>query len=100
MTPTKERINKTFDLHGESFEIEGRPTKGFFQLLDLQSDNIYLDDIESSAVVRPGLICWITGDTSASVGESVVRDGRTYEIKKLSKLRRRDEVMLQVIVLV
>ncbi len=100
METLRERAKSTLESYGESFAIEGRPTKGFFQHLDTQRMNMFFDDIEISTIIRPALIVFIPGDATAAVNETLSRDGRTYTIKKLAKLRAKDTVVMQVLLLV
>ncbi|MDH7481141.1 MAG: hypothetical protein QHH26_04075 [Armatimonadota bacterium] len=100
MEALKERAKNAFEAYGESFAIGGRPTRGVFQQLDMQRMNMFFDDIEISTITRPALIAFIPADASASIDETITRDGRTYTIKKLAKLRAKDTVVMQVILLV
>jgi hypothetical protein len=97
----KERVDKIFQEYGESIMINGTTSaKGFIQPLDHQRMLSYFDSTEESLITRPGLIAMVPADTSAAVDDTIARDGRTYEVKKIFKQRIGDTVMMQTLVLV
>lgn len=100
MSRLKARADKVFDKVGESFLINGTtPAKGIFMLLDKNRMHVFFDDVEQDMFDRPALIVLVPAGTSIAVGNSVIRDGRTYTVAKLAKRRYKDEVVSQFILL-
>ena len=60
---------------------------------------IYLDDTEMAALVRPALFIVTTADASISAGQTMTRDGATYTVRKTSKQRLGNTVMVQFVLL-
>lgn len=97
----KTRVDKTFDRYGESFLVNGSTAaKGFFQVLDQNRMNAYFDSIEQSAIQKPALIVMVAAGTVVSTGNTVTHDSRTYTVEKLSKLRVKDTVVMQILLLI
>ncbi len=100
MSKYKQRTDKIFERFGESFLINGvSPAKGFFQQLDTGRMHIYLDDTECAMLIRPGLFLVVPGDTQFTTGDTVARDGRTYEALKVSNQKLRGEVIVKIVIL-
>ena len=100
-TKMKSRIDSIFDKYGEPFLINGvTPAKGFFSVLAQAQMNMYFDPVELAYVVRPGLICYCDADVTAAIDDTVELDGRTYTIKKMSKRRIEDTVVMQILVMI
>jgi len=96
----KQRIDKQFERFGEAFSINGTtPAKGFFQQLDTGRMHIYLDDTEVAMMTRPGLFLVVPADTTIAVGNTIARDGRTYDVLKTSNQRIKDTVMVKIAIL-
>jgi hypothetical protein len=96
----QKRIADLFDKLGETFLINGTtPASGFFQQLDQARMSMYFDVIEQSSIVRPALVLLVSGLVAVNVGDTVTRDGRMYTLSKMAKIRKKDDVVLQVLVL-
>lgn len=96
----KERVDKVFENHGEDFLINGTtPAKGFFQLLSNPRIATYFDGIEQDYFTRPGLALTVSADTTIAVDNTIARDGRTYTVKKISKHRVKNTVVVQMVIL-
>lgn len=96
----KKRADKTFEKYGESFLInETTPAKGFFQQLDQARMSMFFDSIEQASILRPALVLMVAADTSVAVDDSITRDDRTYTVTKMAKIRVKDTVVMQVLVL-
>jgi hypothetical protein len=78
------RIERKIAKHGEEFLVNGvTPERGFFQLLDTGRMRTYFDDTEVMAIVRPTLFLVTSHDAQIAAGDTIVRDGRTYTIRKI-----------------
>lgn len=96
----KERLDNAFRKYGEDILLNGTiPMKGFFQILDQNRMNAYFDSVEQGYIDKPGLIVMVPGDSSAAVGNTVTRDGRTYTIKKVAKFRIVNSLVMQTLLL-
>ncbi|MHB1459294.1 MAG: hypothetical protein ACYC0V_20480 [Armatimonadota bacterium] len=96
----KERMDKAFTRFGEDIMLNGTtPMKGFFQVLDQNRMNAYFDSIEQSYINKPALIVMVPGDASASIGNTIISDGRTYTVKKVSKFRIVNASVMQALLL-
>lgn len=96
----KERMDKAFSRFGEDILLNGTtPMKGFFQILDQNRMNAYFDSIEQGYINKPALIVMVAGDTLAAIGNTIVRDGRTYTVKKVSKIRIINTAVMQALLL-
>jgi hypothetical protein len=96
----KERMDKAFTRFGEDIMLNGNiPMKGFFQILDQNRMNAYFDSIEQSYINKPALIVMVPGDASAVIGNTIIRDGRTYTVKKVSKFRIVNTSVMQALLL-
>ena len=94
------RAGRVFERFGEPFMLNGTvPAKGFFQQLDTGRMHIYLDDTECAMLVRPGLFLVVPGSAPVSVGNTIMRDGRTYEVLKVSNQRIRSETIVKIVIL-
>lgn len=94
-----DRIIKKLDQIGEQFTVNGNTYCGVFKILDTGTMRTYLDDVEVMGVVRPGLLLVTRGDASVSVGDTITRDGRTYEVLKTSQHRIAEVAVLKIVVL-
>ncbi len=100
MSRLKQRIDKAFDKVGESFLINGATqAKGIFMLLDKNRMHVFFDDIEQDMFDRPALIVMVPEETPLAVGDTVVRDGRTYTARKMAKRRFGSEIVSQLVIL-
>ena len=97
--PFLERIKKKLGIAGEQFTVGSNTYRGVFRVLDVGTMRSYLDDVEAMGVVRPGLLLVTDADASISVGSTVTRDGRTYEVLKLSTHRIGKAAVVKVAVL-
>ena len=96
----KERVDKEFEVYGESFLINGvTEAKGFFQQLDQARMSMFFDSIEQASILRPALIVMTGADVSVAVSDAITRDERTYTVTKMAKMRVKDTVVMQVLVL-
>ena len=96
----KERVDKEFEVYGESFLINGvTEAKGFFQQLDQARMSMFFDSIEQASILRPALIVMTCADVSVAVSDAITRDERTYTVAKMAKMRVKDTVVIQVLVL-
>lgn len=96
----KERMDKAFGRYGEDISLNGTvPMKGFFQILDQNRMNAYFDSIEQGYINKPALIVMVPGGSTAAIGNTIVRDGRTYTIKKVAKLRIVNTPVMQMLLL-
>lgn len=95
----KRRIDHKLERFGESFTIGANTYKGFIQQLDIGRARMYFDDTEMMALVRPALFIVTSAEASISPGQTMTRDGRTYTVRKTSKQRLGDTVMVQFILL-
>jgi hypothetical protein len=94
------RIQNKINEHGEAFLINGTtPAKGFFRDLSSSLMHTYLDDTESLSVTYPGLFLVTLPDTPIAVDSRIVRDGRTYEVRKVAIERFAGTAMVKVAVL-
>ena len=101
VTKMKGRIDNIFDKYGEPFLINGvTPTKGFFSPLAQAQMNTYFDSVEMAYITRPGLICYVDADVTVAPEDTVELDGRVYTIKKMSKRRIEDTVVMQILVMI
>lgn len=101
VTKMKSRIDNIFDKYGEPFLINGATAaKGFFSQLDQARMNMYFDSVEQAYITRPGLICFVDADVSVAAADTVELDGRIYTIKKMSKRRIEDTVVMQILVMI
>jgi len=67
--------------------------------LDGGTENVFLDDVESMGVVRPGLILRLAGDSTVAVGDMFDRDGVSdYVCVKRGLLKVANESVLLVTV--
>lgn len=96
----KERVDRTFNKYGEDILINGTtPAKGVFQILDQNRMNAYFDSVEQSYIDKPALIAMVSADVSASIGNTIARDGRTYTVKKISSQKVVNTTVLQMLLL-
>jgi len=96
----KERVDKEFEVYGESFLINDETeAKGFFQQLDQARMSMFFDSIEQASILRPALIVMTGADVSVAVSDAITRDERTYTVTKMAKMRVKDTVVMQVLVL-
>jgi len=96
----QKRIVRLFDRTGETFLINGTtPAAGFFQQLDQGRMSMYFDPIEQSSIIRPALLLFVSGLVNVNIGDTITRDGRTYRLSKMSKIRKKNDIVLQVLVL-
>lgn len=95
----KRRIDEKLESFGESFTIGGNAYKGFIQELDMGRARMYFDDTEMMALVHPALFIVTSADASISPGQTMTRDGKTYTVRKTSKQRLADTVMVQFVLL-
>ncbi len=78
------RIEKKINKHGESFLLNGTTAaKGFFRMLDSGTMRNYLDDTEIMAVAKPALFLITLQSTPIALDNTIVRDGRTYHVRKV-----------------
>lgn len=95
----KERVDRTFARYGEDFLINGvTPAKGFFQRGDCSRTPACFDDEEGPAAGQT-LILMIPAGTAVEIGNTVSRDGQTRTVRKISKQRVKDTVVMQVLLL-
>jgi hypothetical protein len=59
----------------------------------------YLDDTESMAVIKPGLILITTPDVNITTGKTLTRDNRTYTVRKISIERLSGVALVKIAVL-
>ncbi|MHB1001904.1 MAG: hypothetical protein ACYC27_21905 [Armatimonadota bacterium] len=96
----KERLDKTFTRYGEDIMINGTvPAKGIFQILDQNRMNAYFDSVEQSYIDKPALIAMVPADVTASIGNTIVRDGRTYTVKKISSQKLVNTAVFRMLLL-
>lgn len=79
-----QRIKKKIGTGGETFNIGSNTYRGIFKVLDTGTMRAYLDDVEAMGVARPGLLLIADADTPLTAGAAITRDGRTYEVLKVS----------------
>lgn len=97
----KKRVQITFDKYGESFLINGTtPAKGFFQQLDQARMSMYFDSVEQGWISRPALIAMVSAEVSVDTGDTITRDERLYTVEKMSNHRVRDEIVMQILLLI
>lgn len=94
-----ERAAKKIEKVGEEFAIGSSTSRGVFRVLDMGTMRAYLDDVEAMGVARPGLLLVTAGDTSISPHDLITRDGRTYEVLKVSNHRIGEVTVVKVAVL-
>ena len=95
----KRRIDEKLERFGEDFTIDSNTYKGFIQQLDMGRARVYLDDTEMAGLVRPGLFIVTSATASISPNQTMVRDGVTYTVRKTSKQRLGNTVMVQFVLL-
>jgi hypothetical protein len=91
-------INKLAKV-GEQFTVGANTYRGVFKVLDTGTMRNYLDDVEVMGVVRPGLLLTTRGDAVISVGDTIARDGRTYEVLKTSQHRIGSVAVVKLVIL-
>ena len=100
MSRMKKRADRVFGKVGESFLINGTvPAKGIFMLLDKNRMHVFFDDAEQDMFDRPALIALVPADTQMAVNNTVLRDGRTYTVKRVAQRRYADEIVSQFVLL-
>ncbi len=97
--PFLERIKKKLGIVGEQFSIGSNTYRGVFRVLDSGTMRAYLDDVEAMGVTRPGLLLVTHADAVISVGNTITRDGRTYEVLKVSVHRIANTAAAKIAVL-
>jgi hypothetical protein len=96
----KKRMDEKLEAFGEDYLLNGvTPLKGFFQQLDTGRMHIYLDDTEVAMLTRPGLFMVTSADATISVGDTVARNGRTYNALKTSEQMIRGTAVARVVIL-
>jgi len=95
----KSRIDEKLERFGEEFTLGGSTYRGFIQQLDMGRAHIYLDDTEMAALTRPALFIVTSASANISPGQTMVRDGVTYTVRKSSKQRLGSTVMVQFVIL-
>ncbi len=98
--PFVERIIAKLERHGEQFSIGSKTWRGIFKILDAGSMRAYLDDVEIMGVEKPGLMLIAPSATQIEVDDKISRDGREYEVKKVSIHRIGDKIAAKVAILV
>jgi len=94
------RIDRKIAKHGEDFLVNGTtPEKGFFQVLDTGRMRAFLDDTEVMTVIRPALLLVTSSDAAIAVDDTILRDGRTYSVRKIFIERFGGTAMVKVAVL-
>lgn len=97
----KERVDKTFDMYGEEFLINGiNRSKGFFQCMDSAGIRTYFSYGEQDSVPKSALVLMSTADAVVAVGDSVDRMPRTYTVARLSEQQVRNTVVMRILLLV
>jgi len=91
-------INKLAKV-GEQFTVGANTYRGVFKSLDSGTMHVYLDDVEVMGVVRPGLLLTTRGDAVISVGDTITRDSRTYEVLKTSLHRIGGVAVVKLVIL-
>jgi hypothetical protein len=94
-----ERISGGMKRYGEAFQLSGTTYYGVFKLLDSGTMHTYLDDVESMGVTRPGLTLVTDCNTPIAENNSIVRDGRTYTVLRVSVHRIAGVAVAKVAVL-
>ena len=79
-----ERIANKLEKFGEQFTCDGNTYDGVFRVLDSGTLRNYLDDTEMMGVEKPGLLLVTEPDADIEVDDTITRDGRVYDVKKLS----------------
>ena len=97
----KNRVERHLQRHGESITINpgGIAAKAIFQLLESGRLTTYFDSIEQGSLSRPGLITLVGADVNVATGNTIVRDGRTYAVKKMHRVREADTVIVKFLAL-
>lgn len=93
------RFRECIERCGEVFTISSVEYMGIVQSLDSTRMRTYLDDVEISGVVKPGLVITAAPSVPLTVGAEITRDGRTFKVLKVFSHRIFGEVVLQVAVL-
>lgn len=93
------RFKKKLEKAGEQFTVNGNTYRGIFRILDSGTMRTYLDDVETMAVVRPGLLLVTQSDAAIAVDDTITRDGRTYTVLKTSNHRIGEITVVKVAVL-
>ena len=94
-----DRIKRKFAKHGEQFTVGVNTYRGVFQILGSGTMNSYLDDVEQMGVTKPGLMLVTQGDASIAVNDQITRDGRTYDVLKVSNHRISDTTVVKIAIL-
>lgn len=94
-----QRIKKKLGIAGEQFTVNSNTYRGVFKILDSGTMRNYLDDTEALGLTKPGLLLITDADASISVGNTIVRDGRTYEVLKTSTHRIGSAAVVKIAVL-
>jgi len=100
MNALQKRFALKLGRYGEMLTLNGTtPVRAFVQDLLSSQISTYVDSYDQATVTRPGLYAVVAGDASVSVGDTSVWDGRTYEVRKVSKQRVAQQVIYQSVVL-
>jgi len=97
--PFLQRIKKKLGIAGEDFTVGANTYRGVFKVLDTGTMRNYLDDTEVMGVTRPGLLLTTDADASISVTDTITRDGRTYEVLKVSTHRIANVAVVKIAIL-
>ena len=97
------RVAAAFARYGEAFTLthngSAQALTGVFAPLDSTTLNVYFDPNEAAELVRPGLIVYLDGTAAPpSVGDTLTRDGRLYQARRVD-VRRVAGVPLVVVVI-
>ena len=94
-----QRVKKKLGIAGEQFTVGGNTYHGVFKILDTGTMRTYLDDTEVLGATRPGLLLITDADASISVGATITRDSRTYEVLKTSTHRIGSVAVVKIAIL-
>jgi hypothetical protein len=96
----KNRADTVFDKYGEEYLINGTTSaRGFFQLADYTRLYTFFDSVEQASILRPALLVMTAADVPVEVSDEITRDGRTYAVTKTAKIRVKDTVVMQMLML-
>ena len=96
----RKRADTIFEKYGEEYLINDTTSaKGFFQLVTLTRMQTFFDTVEQMSILRPALLLMTGADVAVEVSDQIARDGRTYSVTKMEKIRVKDTVIFQMLML-
>ncbi len=101
------RYSRRFDAllkaYGEDLTLTAgqasRNIRAFCRPLDSSTIRAYFDDADAALLERPALLALVSGSEQVSIGNALLREGRTFTVRKIGTYRLRNSAVGKALML-